>query len=156
MCLFYLVLLMGGLVQMNPPAMGIGGTLLGLPLEAELSRQEACSPPKAGLRKPLPPGVVTSGPRRLPCPPRVCPPSLCCAHAGSQHAAAVSSCLLFIPSGRWSSPPSSHPASLAQASVLSPLEHFGFLCAPTLGSLLNLQKCVFLKSQICHCILLHA
>ena len=47
---------------MNPPAMGIGGTLLGLPLEAELSWQEAFCLPEAGLRKPLPPGVITSGP----------------------------------------------------------------------------------------------
>ena len=61
-CLFYLVLLMGRLVQMNPPAMGIGGTLLGLPLESELSWQEAFCLPEAGLRKPLPPGVITSGP----------------------------------------------------------------------------------------------
>ena len=86
-CLFYLVLLMGRLVQMNPPAMGIGGTLLGLPLEAELSRQEAFCLPEAGLRKPLPPGVITSGPPWLPHPPRVCPLSLCCIHTGSQHTA---------------------------------------------------------------------
>lgn len=139
---------MGRLVQMNPPAMGIGGTLLGLPPEAELSRQKACCPPEAGLRKPLPPGAITSGPPRLPHPPRVCPLSLCCIHTGSKHTA---DCLFlsFL-----------HPFSLLVIPSLLPLcllgsslcpVSFGVfwfpLCAPTLGSLLNLQKCVFLKSQ---------
>ena len=93
MCLFYLVLLTGRLVQMNPPAMGVGGTLLGLPLEAELSQQKACCPHEVGLRAPLPPGAITTVPTLNWCVFS----SLCCVHTDSPPSPGVSSlpCSVF-------------------------------------------------------------
>ena len=100
--------------------------------------QSPRSPPLAGVSS-LPCAASTPTPH----PPPVCPlllvvftptphPPLVCSlflvlysHGVSAILLTVSSCLFFIPSVHWSSPPSSNSASLAQASVVSPLQCFG-------------------------------